>query len=87
MHQIQCKTSYARTHMRVYEYSEAFRDRPYVVDISLIRTKRFASPCLLRTAKEWYGMVVAEVVFPDHYNQDIFKIRVGRQLLDKRVIS
>ena len=56
---------------------------PYVVDIPWTRTKRFASSFLIRTAKIWNALPAH--VFPTTYNMGIFKSRVNRHLLGKRV--
>lgn len=57
----------------------------YMVDIPSIRTKRFGSTFIIRTAKEWNSL--PESVFPESYNPGIFKSRVNRFLLGKRAPS
>ncbi|XP_063378573.1 uncharacterized protein LOC134665528 [Cydia fagiglandana] len=52
---------------------------PYLVDIPPIRTKRFASTFLMRTAKEWNSLPAS--IFPCSYNPATFKSRVNRHLL------
>lgn len=54
---------------------------PYLVDIPLMRTKRYSSSFIMRTAKEWNSLPAS--VFPSAYNPNIFKARVNRLLLGK----
>ncbi|CAH2269174.1 jg1706 [Pararge aegeria aegeria] len=58
---------------------------PYVVNIPKTRTKRFASSFLIRMAGVWNALPSS--VFPNSYNLGIFKTRVNRHILDKRVPS
>ncbi|CAH2265932.1 jg5842 [Pararge aegeria aegeria] len=55
---------------------------PYVVDIPWMRTKRFASSFLIRTARIWNALPAS--IFPSRYNMSTFKSRVNRHLLGKR---
>ena len=52
---------------------------PYLVDIPTVRTKRFATSFIMRTAKEWNSLPAS--VFPSAYNPNLFKARVNRHLL------
>ncbi|CAK1598398.1 unnamed protein product [Parnassius mnemosyne] len=54
---------------------------PFVVDLPRIRTKRFATSFIMRTAKEWNKLPTS--VFPSEYNVGIFKARVNRLLLSE----
>ena len=58
---------------------------PYLVDIPHIRTKRFETSFIMRTAKEWNSLPAS--LFPRLYNPDLFKSRVNRHLLGKLVPS
>ncbi|KAL0878611.1 hypothetical protein ABMA27_003690 [Loxostege sticticalis] len=58
---------------------------PFLVDTPLIRTKRFSSSFIMRTAKEWNSLPAS--VFPSAYNLTVFKSRVNRHLLGKLVPS
>ncbi|KAI8432989.1 hypothetical protein MSG28_013871 [Choristoneura fumiferana] len=58
---------------------------PYVVSIPKIRTKRFRSSFINRTAKEWNSLPAT--VFLEHYNLAAFKSRVNEHLLGKRAPS
>ncbi|KAI8429364.1 hypothetical protein MSG28_000009 [Choristoneura fumiferana] len=68
---------------------ESFRSRrglhPYVVSIPKIRTKRFRSSFINRTAKEWGSLPAT--VFPEHYHLAAFKCKVNEHLLGKRAPS
>jgi hypothetical protein len=57
------------------------RMHPYVVNLPFIRTKRFASSFLMRTAKEWNSLPSS--VFPENYDLGAFKTRVNRLLLNQ----
>lgn len=61
---------------RTTRYGEQFY--PYVLYIPLLRTKRYASLFIMRTAKQWYYM--SRYVFPE-YNVD----KLNRHLLGKHV--
>ncbi|KAL0821757.1 hypothetical protein ABMA28_005179 [Loxostege sticticalis] len=58
---------------------------PFLVDTPSIRTKRFSSSFIMRTAKEWNSLPAS--VFPSAYNLTVFKSRVNRHLLGKLVPS
>ncbi|KAJ2947549.1 hypothetical protein O0L34_g17337 [Tuta absoluta] len=64
---------YHRTSRRTAGY------HPYLVAIPPIRTKRFQSSFIMRTAKEWNSLPAS--VFPKAYNPNLFKVRVNRLLL------
>lgn len=70
---------YHRTSRRTAGY------HPYLVDIPLIRTKRFASSFIMRTAKEWNSLPAS--VFPIAYNPQAFKVRVNRHFLGELALS
>ncbi|CAK1603403.1 unnamed protein product [Parnassius mnemosyne] len=54
---------------------------PFVVDLPRIRTKRFATSCIVRTAKEWNKLPAS--VFPSDYSVAVFKARVNKLLLSQ----
>ena len=70
---------YHRTSRRTASY------HPYLVAIPPIRTKRFQTSFIMRTAKEWNSLPAS--VFPKAYNPNLFKVRVNRLLLGKLVPS
>ena len=66
---------YHRTSRRTANY------HPYLIAIPPIRTKRFQTSFIMRTAKEWNSLPAS--VFPNAYNPNLFKVRVNRLLLGK----
>ncbi|KAI8424231.1 hypothetical protein MSG28_002802 [Choristoneura fumiferana] len=54
-------------------------DQKYVVSIPKVRTERFRSSFINRTAKEWNSLPAT--MFPEHYNLAAFKSRVNEHLL------
>ena len=58
---------------------------PFMVEIPPIRTKRFQSTFIIKTAKKWNDLPAS--VFPNKYDPGVFKRRVNRYLLSKHASS